>query len=230
MNGGYPATDLSRCRACGNCTRICPEQARAVAGRTVTVDDVISDIEKDLIFYDESGGGVTFSGGDPLSQPEFLFRLLKRCRARDIHTAVDTSGYASRECFEQITGLTDLFLYDIKHLDSQKHKDFTGVDNDLILDNLNFLCRSGSAVIVRVPVIPGFNDSAEEIQEIAAYVKSLKTIREIDLLPYNSGGYSKAQRLGRTVRMMQNTRPGETKMAHLAGIAEEMNLNVKIGG
>ena len=225
-----PHTDSARCTRCGTCIPACPSQARAIAGREVTVDEVIMEIAKDTVFYDASGGGVTFSGGEPLMQPDFLTALLGECRLRGIHTAIDTCCYAEGAIMEKIAPLADLFLCDIKHVDPGKHKQFTGVENGQILENISFLTKSGRPVIIRIPVVPGFNDTVEEITAVVEFVKSLEAIQQIDLLPYNSAGVSKARRLGRNGEMLQSQRPDETLMQTLATDIRRQGFNVHIGG
>lgn len=227
---GLPVTDGAVCRLCGACIPVCRQQAREIAGRRVHVSEVMAEILKDVIFYDDSGGGVTFSGGEPLMQPAFLEALLEQCRKREIHTAVDTSCFARQDVLKRIIPLTDLFLCDIKHLDPEKHKRFTGVDNEQILTNICFLVENGCSIIVRIPVIPDFNDTVEAIDSIARFVKMLKTIHQIDLLPYNSGGVSKAQRLGGGIRILQSRRPDNVLMAKLENCVRQYGLKTTIGG
>ncbi len=227
---GLPVTDGSVCRQCGACIPVCGQQAREIAGRKVGVGQIMDEILKDVIFYDDSGGGVTFSGGEPLMQPEFLEALLEECRNREIHTAVDTSCFAPQSVLKKIIPLTDLFLCDIKHLDSEKHKRFTGVDNKQILTNIRFLVENGCTIIVRIPVIPGFNDTAEAVDAIARFVKTMNTIHQIDLLPYNSGGVSKAQRLGGRIQILHGRRPDKELMAELENCVRQYGLKTTIGG
>jgi pyruvate formate lyase activating enzyme len=165
-------------------------------GCVVDSKSVIDDIMKDEVFYDQSGGGVTFSGGEPMMQPEFLNALLTECKQLDLHTAVDTSGYAPREDFERITNLVDLFLYDLKLIDDREHIEYTGVSNSLILENLRHLSENARRVVVRIPMIPGITDTRENLGAISEYLKPLKGIREISLLPYNRLGEDKASRFG----------------------------------
>lgn len=199
-------------------------------GRQVTVEQVLKEVEKDSVFYDQSGGGVTFSGGEPLAQPDFLRALLKACKERGFHTAVDTSCYGKRETLQSILDFTDLFLCDIKHLDSQKQREFTGVDNSLILDNISWLSTNARQIIIRIPVIGGFNDTLETIQAIGHFVQNLKTIKQIDLLPYNSGGIAKAERLGKSERMLKGRRPSDEQMQNLSLCLKQMGFHGKIGG
>jgi pyruvate formate lyase activating enzyme len=190
----------------------------------------MAEIVKDTVFYDESRGGVTFSGGEPLMQPEFLETLLNQCRQQAIHTAVDTCCHTSGAVMKQIASLADLFLCDIKHMNSDKHKQFTGIENSQILENISFLADLNRPMIIRIPVVPGFNDTPEEIHAIVQFVKTLKTIQQIDLLPYNSGGVSKAQRLGRSDEILQQRPPDETVMQAFASGIRQEGFKVNIGG
>ena len=225
-----PRTDTTICCRCGSCIVTCPGQARDIAGKQVTVDEVIAEIVKDKVFYDESNGGATFSGGEPLMQPDFLMGLLEQCRNRGVHTAVDTCCYASGSVIKKIAPLANLFLCDVKHINPDKHKQFTGVENGQILENLSFLTKSNCPVIIRIPIVPGFNDTVEEIGAIVEFIKSLKTIQQIDLLPYNSGGVSKTRRLGRSGEILDRQRPGETIMQTLAANIRREGFDVNIGG
>lgn len=227
---GAPATDASRCSCCGTCLTVCPSNAREIVGQTVTVEEVLREIEKDHIFYDTSGGGVTFSGGEPLMQPDFLKALLSGCQKRDIHTAVDTSCYAPSQVVRRMAEISDLFLCDIKHMDSDKHESFTGVKNTQILDNIALLASLGKSIIVRIPVVPGFNDELKAIAQIGQFVKSLKTIQQIDLLPYNSGGSAKARRLGRASNVPQRPASAPHTLKVLAHGLRELGFKVKVGG
>ncbi len=199
-------------------------------GRQVTVEQVLKEVEKDSVFYDQSGGGVTISGGEPLAQPDFLLALLTACKERGFHTAVDTSCCGKRETLQSILDLTDLFLCDIKHLDPQKHHEFTGADNSLILDNIRWLSRNARQIIIRIPVITGFNASTKVIEAIGQFIQNLKKIKQIDLLPYNSGGLVKAERLGKSEPMFRSSRPSEQQMQEFAQQLRQMGFTVTVGG
>ncbi len=222
--------DISRCTVCGACIDPCPSQAMERVGRKVSVREILKEIEKDSVFYDQSGGGVTFSGGEPLMQPNFLKALLTACKTIDLHTAVDTSCFASRQIIESIADVASLFLCDIKHLDSAKHRQFTGVDNRLILDNIRWLSQNARHVIIRMPIIGGFNDQPETIEALGRFVQNLKTVKQIDLLPYNSGGLAKAERLGKTGKIFNARRPSDEQMKEFANQLQQMGFTVKIGG
>lgn len=225
-----PVTNAAVCTQCGKCFDVCREQARNIAGERATVDQVVKEVLKDRVFYDQSNGGVTFSGGEPLMQPEFLTALLKRCEAEGIHTAIDTSCQTSQSVLKKIMPLTKLFLCDIKHMNPDKHKQFTGVSNRGILSNISFLAESNCSIIVRIPVVPGFNDTYEEIEAITKFVKSLKTIEQIDLLAYNSGGVSKGRRLGSPREIIKRSMPEDETLRSFGEIITGHNLKVTIGG
>ena len=186
---------LQSCDFCGKCELYCPAEARKICGREYTSDEVFAEVIKDKAFYDNSGGGVTFSGGECMLQLDFLCEILKKCKAAGIHTAVDTAGNVPWKSFEKILPFTDLFLYDIKAFGAELHRKGTGVSNELILENLKNL--SGKAdIIVRIPVIGGYNDNDEEIRQIADFLKQIKIIKA-ELLPYHAMGEHKYTALGR---------------------------------
>ena len=168
---------------------------RNLIGNEVTVEQVMEEIRKDTMFYEQSGGGVTFSGGEPLLQFDFLLALLKTAKTEGIHTVVDTTGYASYHHLEQLMPVTDLFLYDIKLLDDALHEKYTGVSNRLILDNLKKLDQAGASILVRVPLIPGITDTEANLKAIARFLLENTSLREIELLPYNNMGEHKYERL-----------------------------------
>ena len=225
-----PVTDASKCNLCGECVDACEAGAREIIGQEMDVSEVMIEIEKDVIFYDQSGGGVTFSGGEPLMQPEFLLALLSQCQAQEIHTAVDTSCYAKPEIVEMVSEKTDLFLCDLKHMDSDVHERFTGVGNNLILDNIRRLSEAGKRIVIRIPVIPGFNDDRANIEATGKFAASLPGVSGIDLLPYNRGGKEKSARLTSGIKLMQTETPYEEKMSSIAENLNNYGFEVKIGG
>ena len=166
-------------------------------GREYTVDEVLHELLRDRVFYEESGGGVTFSGGEPLLQPEFLAELMEACQQEGLHTAVDTSGQVHRKFFDLILPFTRLFLFDYKHYDPAKHRQSTGFSNEMINDNLQYLLKSSKPVRVRIPVIPSFNDTENDMAEMMFFLKSLDgRIEQVDLLPYHTLGNNKYKRFG----------------------------------
>ncbi len=218
------------CTGCGRCVDVCPALAHEATGWRTSVAAVLAEIEKDLPFYDTSGGGVTFSGGEPLLQPEVLLALLKECGRRQIHRTVDTSGYAPVESLLAIAAETDLFLYDLKHMDSRTHLGYTGVDNSLILANLAALCRGGHRLRIRVPLIAGFNDGEGNIREMISFLGDLPGIEGIDLLPYHDIALGKYRKLGLDYPGEALQAPERQHIDTLAGIIRVAGYSVSIGG
>ncbi len=194
-NGSF-VTVRDSCLACGTCIDVCNAEAREIVGREMSTEEVMAEIAKDRPFYDQSGGGVTFSGGEPLFQHEFLLTLLRACKEQRIHTAVDTTGFTLSEILERISPFVDLFLYDVKSLDDARHRDFTGVSNQIILENLRQLTARGKRVVVRVPLVPGFNDDADSVERLGTFVRGLGNVSEVHVLPYHTTGTEKYSRLG----------------------------------
>jgi pyruvate formate lyase activating enzyme len=230
MDENVPATDIEKCRMCGQCVNACICGAREIIGKEMSVNEVMTEVEKDRVFYDQSGGGTTFSGGEPFMQPEFLMTLLDQCRTSGIHTAVDTTCYAEPDILRESAGKTDLFLCDIKHMDNRMHKDYTGVGNDLILNNIRELAKAGTKMVIRVPVIPGFNDDRKNVEMTAEFVKSLDNTGRIDILPYNRGGLEKSVRLSEDLDLMQAETPSDENMEIIADTYRKYGFEVKIGG
>jgi pyruvate formate lyase activating enzyme len=208
----------------------CPGGAREIIGRRMTVAECLAEVRKDVIFYDQSGGGVTFSGGEPLAQPEFLLALLEACRTEGIRTAVDTTCHAAPEVVERVAQAADLFLCDIKHMNRDRHRQYTGVDNGRILENIAMLAQAGKEVFIRIPIVPGFNDDPANIEATASFVQGLKTVRRVDILPYNRGGLEKAVRLTGTIDLMQAQTPDDGIMDGIAESLRGYGFEVKIGG
>lgn len=196
----------------------------------MTVAEVMAQVTKDTIFYDQSGGGATFSGGEPLMQPQFLLALLAACRDEGIRTAVDTTCYAEPQTIQRVAQVADLLLCDIKHMDCGLHERFTGVGNELILENIRTLSQIAKRIHVRIPIVPGFNSGRENIEQTAQFVQSLKTIRRVDILPYNRGGLEKAVRLTGGVDLMQVQPPSDDTMVEIAETLKGYGFEVKIGG
>ncbi|HYE81655.1 MAG TPA: glycyl-radical enzyme activating protein [Clostridia bacterium] len=222
--------DRSKCTSCGSCAEVCYSKARELAGKLVTVPEIITQLEKDSIFYDESGGGVTFSGGEPLSQPEFLLELLRQCKKREYHTAVDTSGYGTAETLRAVSGMTDLFLYDLKLINDAKHIKYTGVSNKLILDNLNLISQLGNKVYIRIPLIPGINDDESNIRATARVIQDTPAVQQVNILPYHNIAADKYTRLGKCSSLMDIPVPSKEYMETVAGMFLEYGIRVKIGG
>ena len=229
IKNGIPVTEKEKCILCGKCIEKCPALAREMIGEKLTTKEVIKEIEKDLIFYEESGGGVTFNGGEPLKQSEFLKSLLNCCQEKKIHIAVDTSGYISWEILNKISSKVDLVLYDLKIMDNERHKKYTGVSNEVILKNLKKLSSIHNNIFVRFPVIPGINDDYQNIKETGEFLSSLK-IAQVNLLPYHYIGIDKYRRLGKTYKLATTQPPSEEKLSEISVILKKFNLSVKLRG
>jgi len=200
------------------------------AGRDVTVSEVLSEIEKDRVYYNRSGGGgVTLSGGECLCQPEFSLALLKACRERGISTAIETAGFAPTERMREIIPYVDTVLMDIKHMDGAKHKEFTTGDNSLILENARIIAKEAKRLVIRTPVIPTFNDTEKEIRDIALFTKEIGA-SELHLLPYHRIGSDKYAGLGRNYTMPHIEVPTKEKMSALLEVAKSVGISVQIGG
>ena len=227
---GMISMDDLLCRRCGACVQACPTGAMEIIGEEMSVSGVMQEIEKDTIFYDESGGGATFSGGEPLLQPEFLISLLRDCKAKGIHTAVDTCGFVETDILVRVSRFVDLFLYDIKVMDEEKHKKVTGVSNQRILSNLKELSHIGAMITVRIPVIPGFNDDDENMKRTGQFISSLKNIKQVDLLPFHSLCIDKYSRLGKNFPMVPLKEERAHRMETIKCILEKYQFDVVLGG
>ena len=223
-------TDSALCRACFECADVCPADARELVGRTMTVGEVMAEVKKDIPFYDESGGGVTFSGGEPLMQPAFLLELLEACERLEIHRAVDTCGYAGREVLLRVAAKTNLFLYDLKHMDPEVHRKYTGVSNEPILENLKALACRDAAIRVRIPLIPGVNDDRENVERTGAFLQKLHRLCHVDLLPYHDVASSKYKRFSYTYRLGRLQAPDPAHTQEIASLLSSYGLCVTIGG
>jgi pyruvate formate lyase activating enzyme len=188
--------DRDICTACGTCVEACLSDARAISGRAVTPTEVVDIVKSDSLFYRNSGGGVTASGGEPTHQPAFLMEFLSECQKAGLDTALDTCGYVRWEVLQEILENVDLVLFDIKHPDPARHKELTGVDNALILENVRRISDLGKPLIVRLPLVPGCNDSKEVLKDTAELLTRLNLVR-VDIAPYHQLGIAKYQRLGR---------------------------------
>lgn len=184
-------------------------------------------VEREIPFYDESRGGVTFSGGEPLMQPTFLSILLKACRAQEIHRVVDTSGFANWNVFERILEDVDLFLYDLKHMNSVRHREVTGVPNDVILENLRRLSAAGAKCIIRIPVIPGINDDEKNLLESGEFLAGLLHIEHVELMGYHDIAQAKYEALGRQYGLIETKPPTEAVMHHALEVLTSFGLNVR---
>ena len=217
------------CDQCGRCVGVCPTEARELSGREVDAAAMLAEIERDRLHFEESRGGVTFGGGEPLSQPEFLLDLLRGCRERELHTAVDTTGFAPAEVVDQVAELANLWLFDLKHPDPAAHAALTGQDNTLILTNLERLARAGRDIWLRVPVVPGHTDDAAALRRTAAMARELG-IGRLHLLPYHRAAVAKHGRFDLEPPEIGLQPPRPEDLDRLARDLRSPDLDVIIGG
>ena len=217
------------CEGCGQCGDACPAEARRLFGRRMTVGEVLEIVIRDRAFYRKSGGGVTLSGGEPTAQADFGAALLYACHCQGVNTAMETCGYTGFPLLAGMAQHVDQILYDLKHMDREAHRRLTGVPNDLILRNLKRLDAQSNAVVVRVPVIPGFNDSRENLMATAAFVATLSSVRAIELLPYHNYGSGKYRHCGRVYELCDFTIPDRDRLQELSTIVEAAGIPCRVG-
>jgi len=222
--------DDGSCRRCGACAEACPSEARELIGEPRAVAELVAELERDRPFFEASGGGVTFSGGEPLSHPAFLAACLEACREKGLHTAVDTSGFASKKVVRDIARLTDVLLFDLKHMDPVAHERHTGVDNGLILENLQVLSEEDAAIWIRFPLIPGFNDDDTNLEAMASFVASLPHRHPVFVLPYHPIGVDKYRRLGRNPPEVDYRSPSDDELEAIVQQLRSHDLEVHTGG
>ncbi|MDH4211651.1 MAG: glycyl-radical enzyme activating protein [candidate division WOR-3 bacterium] len=199
-------------------------------GHEVTVEQVMSEVKKDAIFYEHSGGGVTFSGGEPLMQPDFLLCLLRECKKQGIHTVVDTSGQAPWSTFKHIIRYTDLFLYDLKLMDDSEHKKHTGVGTELILKNLQKLAMGGAPIVIRFPLIPGITDKPDNVRAIGSFLRDLKHVDTLHILPYNYLCKDKYRRMGKKYSLKDLAPPSNNALRAIGKRFKDYGLQIRIRG
>ncbi len=216
------------CRVCDN---YCPTTATKIVGRFITVEELVQEVMKDANIYEDSGGGVTFTGGEPLFQPQFLKDSLKNLKEKYIHTAIETSGYASREVVKSVEPFVDLFLHDIKLFDEEEHKKYTGVSNQIIKENLKFLVKIGRAkdIYLRFPIIPGITDTDHNIEGWVKFIEEVGGFQRIHILPFHDVS-EKYKRLRMPYLMPSTKAPSEEKLKEIEEKFEEIGLEVVRGG
>ncbi len=219
--------DRQQCTGCGTCVEECLAGARSISGKQMTVDEVCNIIEKDMSYYRNSGGGVTVSGGEATCQPESLVQLLVRCREMGVHTCLDTCGYADWDILREALKHVDLVLMDNKQMNTDIHKKLTGVGNERILENTARVASMGVPMVIRVPLIPGCNDSEENITQLGQFMKATGLLR-VDLLPYHRFSTGKYQALGKEYKLAEIPNPDEDEVRRVANNLEALGLVVTI--
>lgn len=222
-------TDTSKCTACGICSKNCFYDARRLLGSQYSVSELFGEIMKDEAFYRDSGGGVTFSGGEPLLQADFISEVASKCKAREQHVALETCGFVPWESFQKVLPHLDLVFFDYKHFDPVEHKMGTGVDNRRILDNLKSVSRSGKDLVVRIPVIPGFNFDRVVLEKMFSFLATFKSLSAVELLPYHRLGSSKYGGLGRVYRLQGVEAVKPEQLEEFLEIGISLDLPVRIG-
>lgn len=222
-------TDSTLCTACGTCVENCYFDARKLMGKVMTVSELMTEIRKDAPYYERSGGGITFSGGEPLLYPEFVKEVAKQCQDEGIHTAIETAGHVPWNDFEQVLPYMNLIFFDIKHIDPELHKKYTGVTNTHILGNLRKLSQVFSPIIIRIPVVPGYNDSAEVQQRIYEFIKPLHGIEHVELLPYHRLGMTKYKGLGMEYPLQDLKSLKKDDLSYLTELACKVGIPLQIG-
>jgi len=225
-DAGNLVIDRARCQGTGKCAAVCPAEARNVAGREMGLDEVLGEVTADEPFYGNSGGGVTASGGEPLQQPRFLKSLFEACRRAGIHTTLDTCGQADWDVLADILEQTDLVYYDIKHMDASKHRRLTGVDNALILENAARIAGSGVPLVLRLPLIPGLNDSTANLRTTADFARRVSAVR-LDIVPFHQFGGSKYSGLGREYELANRAACAEARVDEVRQICATGGLSVR---
>lgn len=199
-------------------------------GKEISIEELITEVMKDRVFYEESNGGVTFSGGEPLMQPEFLAEALKECKNSGVHTAVDTSGYSEIENLKSAATDTDLFLFDLKLMNDDLHQNYTGVSNQLILKNLLELDQLNKKIIIRIPIIPEITDAEENLLAIRGFISYLKNVVEVNLLPYHRTGEGKYAKYGKDNKMNETKSPDSDQLENIKQLFSKLKRKVKVGG
>jgi len=228
-NGEKVSTDVESCNHCGVCEDYCLSCARTVTGKEYTPRELMREIEKDQIFYEQSGGGVTLSGGEPMVQIDFVQKVVESCYEKGISIVIDTCGQVPYENFERINEKVSMYLYDLKHIDPEKHKKFTGIDNKLIIENLLKLSAAGAKINLRIPLIEGIN---EDDESVAAFLEMAKKINvyKVSLLPYHDIGKDKYRRLEMNYDESKMKTPSKERMEWIKNEFQKNNFDVKIGG
>jgi pyruvate formate lyase activating enzyme len=234
-------TDFELCTLCGKCAEACPSKAIEMSGKLYSAAELLAIVEKERVHIDQSGGGVTFSGGEPLMHPEFLIEMLKACGKKGLHRAVDTCGFAPTKTILEVAKHTDLFLFDLKLIDAVQHKKWTGVDNRLILKNLKLLAESGANINIRIPLIKNVNTHIEEIRKMADFISGLNVLISdseiaapakpmVNLLPYHNIASGKYQKLEIPYDEDEMVEPSENEIQQAEKIFHSFGIETEVGG
>lgn len=224
-------TDSSLCLLCGKCAEVCPTKAIEMSGKQMSVAEVMDIIEKERVFFDQSGGGVTFSGGEPLLHSKLLIPLLDECKRRGIHTAVDTAGNVNTEVILEVAKRTNLFLFDLKMMDAELHRKWVGADNELIQQNLNAIAEVGAEIIIRIPVIAGVNDTVQNFEQTAKFISELSGTKiTVNLLPYHNIAEAKYAKLWGQSSFQRMSEPSKTVLSKALEIFAGFEIQATIGG
>lgn len=228
VKNGKHVFERKKCTACGACEAACLHGFLSLSGKKMSVEEILDEVRKDKLFYDHSGGGMTLSGGEPLSQSDFAYALLAAAKAEGIHTCIETSGYAKTSLLLRFVPVTDLFLYDCKLTDSEAHRNYTGVDRTLIDENLLAIDKAGAKTVLRCPIIPTVNDTEAHLSAVAARANSLRNVQAIEIEPYHPLGTGKLEHLGRNGDGARFPTPTEQEIAsYIAAIAEKTEVPVR---
>ena len=224
-------TNQDLCILCGKCAEVCPTKATEMSGEALKIKDIMAIISREKSLMDDSGGGVTFSGGEPLMHPNLLIPLLDECGSQGIHRCIDTAGLASAEVMMQAAGKSELFLFDLKLMDAERHLRYTGVNNQNILNNLQLLAKTKVDIIIRIPLMKDVNDDDENILATAEFIASLAgKMREVNLLPFHNAAAKKHQKLGQTYGDGLLGAPGPNRQAEIVNIFKRFGISASIGG
>jgi pyruvate formate lyase activating enzyme len=222
--------DRSICNNCGKCAEVCYPEAIRVLGQYITVEDLLMEVEKDAIIYKHSGGGVTISGGEPLQEIEFVENFLRACKEHGISVGVDTCGHVSWKNIERVLDYVDFFLWDIKHIDPEKHREMTGVSNELILRNIRAVSERGVPLYIRIPTIPGYTDSEDNIRGICELVRRLRSVVKVDLLPMHHLGRARYESLNRAYPIAHVSPIPDEALERMKQMVESYGLICEIEG
>lgn len=214
--------DREICKSCFQCAEVCYAESKELIGKEMSIDEIFKEVYKDRFHYQQFGGGVTFSGGEPLTFPEFLTELARECKKYKISTAIETCGYGNYEEFKSALDYIDSMFIDLKHMDSEVHKKLTGVSNEKILNNIKAISTHGIPITIRTPIVPGYNDSAENVKAIAEFIKDIPNIQEYELLPYHNLGSNKYASLGRPYSLSDVEPPADEQISELVRLSNQI--------